>query len=175
MIDIEIIPDNEVRDITRREADIAIRHAEPTQPDLIGKHVGDMQANLYASRDYLDRVGRPSTPDDCSNLDFIGFESKTKLLPTLSALGLTLTEKNFKISTASGTAILELVRQGLGISFLTQDAQRMFPDIERVLPSLAPLPVPIWLVTHRELRTSPRIRITFDCLAEQIRSSDTLN
>jgi DNA-binding transcriptional LysR family regulator len=40
------------------------------------------------------------------------------------------------------------------------------PDIEPVLPGLDPIPVPIWLVTHRELHTSRRIRLVFDFLAE---------
>ena len=40
------------------------------------------------------------------------------------------------------------------------------PELERVLPELDPIPMPIWLVTHRELHTSRRIRLVFDLLAE---------
>lgn len=90
-------------------------------------------------------------------------------MPILHSLGIMVTEDNFKIVTASSTAILEMVRQGLGIALLTQDIEAMFPDIEKVLPELEPLPVPLWLVTHRELRTSQRIRLVFDVLEEEIR------
>jgi DNA-binding transcriptional LysR family regulator len=40
------------------------------------------------------------------------------------------------------------------------------PGVEQVLPDFPPIPVPIWIVTHRELHTSRRIRLVFDLLAE---------
>ena len=163
---IEIIAANEVRDLTRREADIAIRHARPEQPDLIARLVGETSAHLYASKAYLDRHGRPEKPEDLADADFIGFESPERLVPVLNAMGLPLTKDNFKINTASGTVIMELVKQGLGISVGTRDVEMLASDVERVLPDLDPMPVPIWLVTHRELHTSRRIRLVFDLLAE---------
>jgi DNA-binding transcriptional LysR family regulator len=45
------------------------------------------------------------------------------------------------------------------------------PRVQRVLPSLPPLPVPLWLICHRELRTSRRIRLVFDRLAEELQRS----
>ena len=64
--------------------------------------------------------------------------------------------------------ILELVRLGLGVSVLTEDVEALAPELERVLPSLDPIPVPVWLTTHRELHTSRRIRLVFDILAEAL-------
>ena len=75
-----------------------------------------------------------------------------------------VTADNIKVNTTSGTVIQELLKHGLGISFLTKDAETLVPDIELVLPDLDPIPVPIWLVTHRELHTSRRIRLVFDFL-----------
>ncbi|MGI9382599.1 MAG: LysR family transcriptional regulator [Methyloligellaceae bacterium] len=165
-IEIDVVASNEVRDLRRREADIAIRHVRPEQPDLIAKLVGETSAHLYASTDYLDTHGRPATASDLSDAEFIGFEDPERMLPVMSQLGLTLTRRNFKITTASGTVIIELVKQGLGISALTKDVAALTPGIELVLPELDPIPVPIWLVTHRELHTSRRIRLVFDVLAE---------
>lgn len=165
---IEIIASNEVHDLTRREADIAIRHARPEQPDLIAKLVGKTSAHLYASKAYLDKYGRPEKPEDLADADFIGFGHPERQVPMLNAMGIPLTTDNIKINTISGTVILELLRHGLGISFLTKDAETLVPDLEPVLPDLDPIPVPIWLVTHRELHTSRRIRLVFDHLAEAI-------
>ena len=163
---IEIIASNEVRDLTRREADIAIRHARPQQPDLIAKLIGETSAHLYASKEYLDKHGRPESLDDLVDADFIGFDHPERLVPMVNAMGLPLTQDNFKINTASGTVILELLKHGLGISFLNKADEMLVPDIEPILPDLDPIPVPIWLVTHRELHTSRRIRLVFDLLAE---------
>ena len=54
------------------------------------------------------------------------------------------------------------------IQALIRDVADSTPGIEQVLPGLAPIPVPYWLCTHRELYTSRRIRVTFDLLAEAL-------
>ncbi|MEL6416189.1 MAG: LysR family transcriptional regulator, partial [Pseudomonadota bacterium] len=53
-LEIDILPSNEVQDLTRREADISIRHARPEQPDLIAKLLMETKAHLYASRGLSD-------------------------------------------------------------------------------------------------------------------------
>ena len=104
-----------------------------------------------------------------SDADFIGFENSERMLPFLNSLGLSLTRRNFKISSTSGTVILELVKQGVGISLLLdKETAALTPGLELVLPELDPIPVPIWLVTHRELHTSRRIRLVFDLLSEAL-------
>ncbi len=167
-IEIEIVASNEVRDLRRREADIAIRHVRPEQPDLIARLVGETTAHMYASVGYLDRHGRPQGPRDLSAADFVGGEQPERYLPALNALGLSLRPENFKFTASSGTVTLELVKCGYGISFLPKDIEAVAPELECVLPELDPIPIPVWLVTHRELHTSRRIRLVYDLMAEAL-------
>ena len=169
-LEIEVIASNEVRDLRRREADIAIRHGRPQHTDLIAKLVGGTTAHLYAAKSYLDRIGRPNQPGDLVNFDFIGFEDPELMLPEFNAMGVPLTREHFKLYTASGTVILALVEQGLGVSVVTKDVADRRPNIELVLPSLPPFEVPVWLVTHRELHTSRKIRLVFDLIADYVRN-----
>lgn len=169
-IELEILASSEVRDLRRREADIAIRHGRPEHPELIAKLVGETTAHLYAASEHLDAVGRPQCPEDIAGADFIGFGDPTEYLSYLTDLGLPITRENFKTTTNSGTVILALMRQGFGISVLTKQDADKADGIEQILPDLQPIPIPIWLVTHRELRTSRRIRLVFDLLAEEISS-----
>lgn len=167
-IRIDISTSNEVRDLMRREADISIRYARPDQPDLVARKIGEMSARLYASREYLQSFGHPERAADVSGADFIGFGSPEQLLPVLTAQGLPLTDRNFKLTTSTGTAYLALVREGLGIGALLQEDADLMPELVPVLPDFTPIPVPVWLVTHRELHTSRRIRIVFDLLADNL-------
>ena len=163
---IELVTSNELSDLRRREADIAIRHARPEHPELIAKLVIETTAHLYASKEFLETTKRPKTFDDVSHLEFVGGEHPEQFCEYLNALGLSLTSDNFKIGTASGTLMLELIKQGLGIGALPKEVAAMYPELEQVLPELPPIPVPAWLVAHRELHTSRRIRLVFDRLAE---------
>ncbi|MCK0102380.1 LysR family transcriptional regulator [Pseudohalocynthiibacter sp. F2068] len=167
---VEIVASNTVRDLQQREADIAIRHIRPEQPDLIAKLVRETTAHLYASTKFLDEQGRPSSADDLKNVVFIGFETSDRLISGLNELGLSLTNENFKLVSNSGVATWEMVKHGLGIGVMVREVAEMTPDIELVLPDLVPIPVPIWLVTHRELHTSRRIRLVFDLLADAFRN-----
>ena len=56
-IRIDVLVSNDLSDLQRREADIAIRHVAPTQLDLISRKVREADGKLYASRLYLDRFG----------------------------------------------------------------------------------------------------------------------
>ena len=73
-IEVEVVASNEVQDLRRREADIAIRHGRPQHPDLIAKLVRETSLRLYASSEYLDRYGRPASAGELSEAAFIGFD-----------------------------------------------------------------------------------------------------
>ena len=165
-IEIEVVASNDVRDLRRREADIAIRHGRPEQPDLFAKLLCETPAHLYASTSYLDRNGRPTSPEALSDSVFIGFDRSDRLLVYLGERGLKLTKDNFKLSSESGAVAWEMVKQGLGIGIMAKIIADRTSGVECVLPDLESVSISIWLVTHRELHTSRRIRLVFDVLAE---------
>lgn len=170
-ITLDIVTSNEVQDLTRREADISIRHARPTQPDLIAKLVGDSAAHLYASEDYIKSLGPIQTLKDVEHADFIGFDRNEEMIVELARHGLNLTPDNFTVNARAGTVMRELVVKGLGIGFLTRDVEKLEPRVKPILPDALTLPVPVWLVTHRELHTSKRIRVVYDILSEELPKS----
>lgn len=169
-LEIDIVAANDIRDLMRREADIAIRHVRPEQPDLIARLVRDARAYFYASSAYLSERGRPRTPADLARHDFIGFGDNRQMLDYLVPLGLPLTEANFRIGSANGIVAWELARQGFGIAPMWDELARLCPEMERILPDLKPITFPIWLTTHRELHNSRRIRLVFDHLADFLSS-----
>ncbi len=165
-IEIEVLASNDIRDLRRREADIAIRHARPDQPELIAKLVRTSSAHFYAATSYLDRHGRPQTAADLADATFIGFAPVERLIVGLNSCGLALTRAQFKVVTDNGVVAGELIRQGFGIGVMPKEFAVLLPNVEPVLPELVSLPVPFWLTTHRELLTSRRIRVVYDLLAE---------
>jgi len=59
----------------------------------------------------------------------------------------------------------QVTRQGLGLSAMTDDIARHFPEMKLVLPEPEPIPVLYWLTTHKELHSSKRTRLVYDRIA----------
>jgi DNA-binding transcriptional LysR family regulator len=165
-IAIEVVATNALSDLLRREADIAIRNVKPEQPELIAKLIGDATANFYASKAWVKIYGHPRTAKDAAKLPFVGSDRSGKFLSYLQQHGLPLTEANFSCYVDHSAAHFALVREGMGIGAMMDEIARDTPGIVRVLDEVPQVRFPIWLVTHRELRTSRRIRVVFEALAK---------
>lgn len=87
------------------------------------------------------------------------------MIAYLAGLGIALDRGNFRLGSASGVVAWELARQGLGIAMMMDDVAARAPEVEPVLGGTVEVTFPVWLATHRELRTSRRIRVVFDQLA----------
>jgi len=167
-ITVDVVAANDVRDLMRREADIAIRHVRPEQPDLIARRCRGTTAHLYGATSYLDSHGRPSHGIDLADAAFIGYSQTDGLVDELNARGVPITSDNFRWTTGSVVTAWEMLRQGLGVGVMFREVAEGAPGVEPVLPDLAPFEVPIWLAVHRELHTSRRIRLVFDLLGDML-------
>lgn len=164
-ITIELISFNGLSDLQRREADIAVRHVKPEQPELIARLVREATAGFYASQEWVRAHGHPRSAAEAATLPFVGVDRSGRFLSYLQAHGLPLTEANFSAYAEHSVAHWALVQQGLGIGAMMDDIAERTPGVVRVLDEVPPVRFPIWLVAHRELRTARRIRMVFDALA----------
>ncbi|MDE0588326.1 LysR family transcriptional regulator [Halocynthiibacter sp. C4] len=164
-IRVQIVASNDIRNLGQREADIAIRHVRPEQPDLIAKHIGDFRANFYAATSYFDRVGRPKLARDLGEHRFVGSSDFTRIITMLKERGVDTKPESFVTYTDSGSAMWEMVRAGIGIALLPEALGEVEPQVEKALPDFPSFSFPVWLVTHRELKTNRRIRLVFDALS----------
>ncbi|WP_430473423.1 LysR family transcriptional regulator [Thalassospira lucentensis] len=170
-IEIEVFSSDEVQDLRRREADIAIRHGRPNQPDLIAKRLINSSAHLYGTKQYLDQIGRPKSPDDIGqNVQFIGFENSDRIRLILNGLGFNLTPDQFMVTTNNAFAGWEMMKKGIGLTLMIKDVADQTESAEMILADYVDIELPVWLVTHRELHTSRRIRIVYNFIAQSISS-----
>jgi DNA-binding transcriptional LysR family regulator len=163
---IELSTTDAVENILHREADIAIRMAEPTQNALVARHVGAIPIGFHAHRDYLERHGMPQAFEDLARHRLIGFDRGPAYLNWMIEKWPWFTEFGFSFRADSNLAQLAAVRAGLGIGMCQIQLVADEPDIVRVLPDGIEIPLHTWVVMHEDLKTSPRCRATFDALVE---------
>ncbi len=167
-IRVDVVASNTLRDLHRREADIALRHVAPQDPDLIARKLRPGVARLYASQTYVDLAGPFDTPEQLAQADFVGFEENETFLAGLNAYGVPVSAQRFVVCTASHLVQWQMVQHGIGVGVMSQQVGDATPGVCRVAEGLEPFRYETWLVSHRELKTSRRLRIVFDFIAKSL-------
>ncbi len=167
-VQVELVSSNEVTNLLRREADIALRMVQPTQASLVAKRIGKVTLGTYAHRDYLRRRGTPRQPPELLQHDLVGNDRYGDIGRGFAAMGYPVERQHFALRTDDLMAYWQVVRSGLGIGFVADYMARTDPDLVAVLPMLKLPELPIWLTVHREIRTSQRIRAVYDFLAKAV-------
>lgn len=166
---IDVVASNEVEDLIRRRADIAIRHVPPKEAEVIARRLPDATARIYGAPELVRKLPQPVSGQALAEAEFIGFsESIPVLMAELRRHGIGVSEANFPLMTNSGIVAWDWVRRGLGLGVMVRTVADMTPGVVDAWPDFAGVPVPTWLATHRELHTAKRIRVVFDILAEAL-------
>ena len=167
-VQVELVASNEVSNLLRREADIAVRMVQPQQASIIARRVGKVTLRACAHQDYLRRRGVPRQPNDLLAHDLIGGDRNDDTLKGFAAQGLVVGREQFAFRADDLIVVWQAVRAGLGVGFVSEHLIRSDPAVIPVLPKLKIEPLPVWLAVHKEIRTSKRIRAVYDFLADAI-------
>lgn len=169
-IEIEIVASNQVENLLRRDADIAIRMVEPAQLDLVARKITDIRLTACAATSYLGRRGRPATPEELVGHDLVGYDRGMDLINGFRDFGVEIDRHGFRFRSDNQIVFWEAIRAGNGIGFAQVPLVAREPLVEAILPGM-PLPtLPMWLAMHRDVRTSARIRRVADFLYEQLKT-----
>ena len=165
-IQIELVSSNQVSNLLRREADIAIRMVRPDQTSLVARKLGETAVGAYAHRDYLARRGVPTLPAELLQHELVGSDTDPAIRQGFEAMGFPVPREAFALRSDDLLVQWQAVRAGLGIGFLADYQARLDPAVRPVLAGQLQIPpLPMWLAVHREIRTSRHIRAVFDFLA----------
>jgi len=167
-IRIELVASNQLSNLLRREADIAVRMARPTQASLVARRIGEIRIGAFAHRRYLALAGAPRRPEDLLQHRLIGYDTDDTLLRGFARLGLPVERDHFALRTDDQVAYGRLVAEGAGIGFVARYNVAAWPGVVPVLEQLRIPSLPCWLAVHREIRGSRVVRRVFDFLAEAI-------
>lgn len=171
-LEIELVPSNDIQNLLRHDADIALRMVEPTQLDLVARRVNTVSMGMYARRDYVARHGAPTGIDDFAGHVVIGYDRSDLVIRGFREQGFEVDRHFFQVRTDDQVAAWELMAAGCGVgfgpNFIAQGNSELIRlELPYEIPGLS-----MWLVTHREIHTSARIRRVFDFLAAELSRRD---
>jgi DNA-binding transcriptional LysR family regulator len=166
-ITLELVADNRTFSLSRREADVALRLARPAQPLLVTRQVAEVGTTLYASKGYLAARGKPRTPD-LSGHQLIGFDETFQPEAEVRWLAQHARSARVVFKSNSPQSQLAAAEAGLGLALLPCYLADPVPGLVRVLPVSKGVVRGLWLVLHRDLRHTARVRALADFLGETL-------
>lgn len=166
-IEVELVVDGGSKNMSMHKADISIHTFPPIQMNLLTRKLGEMEFGAYASVDYLERRGTPLTISDLESHDLVGEDQMTTFQDQLKAYGIDLSKKIVRFRCDNPAISWNLITSGCGIGVGQLRYGDTDPLVKRIFPELPALNLPIWMSSHSELKTSPRVRFTFDLISEE--------
>lgn len=159
---VELVLSNRSEDLLRREADIAVRMVKPTQGALSSRKLGVVPLGLHAHPHYLRKHGTPASLEALSEHPLIGFD-KNASIRRLPKLAIPLSRELFAFRCDSDLGQYAALRAGFGIGFCQVPLARR-DGLVPVLPRALRLELGMWLVMHKDLKSSRRVRLLFEHL-----------
>jgi DNA-binding transcriptional LysR family regulator len=167
-VTIALLVSNDISNLLRRDADIALRMTRPNQRSLIAKCIGRVTIQACAHHDYLKTKGTPRRVKDLVAHDLIAGDQSSEIEMGFEAQGFSAKDLRFALRSDDLNAQWAAVKAGLGVGFMSNYLLRSEPLVQAVLGELKLPEFPVWLTVHRELQTSARIRTVYDFLATQV-------
>jgi DNA-binding transcriptional LysR family regulator len=155
-------------DLTRREAELAIRLTRPQDASLVARKVGEIAIAPYASEEYLARRGQPDPTRGFTGHAVIGYTGDAARWPEARWLTETAPGARVAIRCNSILSVVAAARAGLGVGVLPCLRGDREPALRRVAPPVDALRRGIWLVVHPDLQHNARVRATLHFLTELI-------
>ncbi|QHG64637.1 LysR family transcriptional regulator [Pseudomonas putida] len=157
---------SEVVNLSKRETDIAIRNQRPDNPDLILRKLADWPMGLFASSEYLQRHGVPEEGNGFKGHDLVMYEPYWRDRPSPTLVDEPIDQARVVVAVNSSMMVRRSLAEGLGIGEipvvlgLRDGLQRVWPSRERSRP------YEVWLITHKDLRHTARLRLVIRYLSE---------
>jgi DNA-binding transcriptional LysR family regulator len=165
---VDLIVTERFLDLSKGEAEIAVRGGEPRDPALIGRKIADNPWAVYASRSYIERHARPERPEDINDHAIIDFSGDIANLLLAKWLRSVAPRATIAARSNSVIGLLMAAKSGVGVTILPVQLGDPAEELIRVIDPLPELMSQIYILVHPDLRHAPRVRAFFDFVIAEI-------
>jgi DNA-binding transcriptional LysR family regulator len=172
---VELVVDNRILSLTRREADIALRVARPKEPDLYGRKLADAAWTVYGAPHLVAEYGPIQLAENLAGLAFVGWGAEVTGIVAADWIADRIDPKAIVYRANSLINQFTAAKAGIGFAVLPCYLGDPDPGLVRVLPDPVPeLTRELWIVTHGDLRRTARVRAFFDVVGQGLAEKQSL-
>lgn len=176
-LQISLLMDDKILNLSMREADAAIRLYKPVQNDVSYVSLGKINFHICGSKKYFKNNGKPETVKDLKQHTLIGYPENTvtpfenpNWLFRKANINVLSNPNVIQINSLFG--IYEAVHNHAGLACVPDYLVNNSTDIETCLDDLIPPPVEIFYVFSEERKNSTRIKVLQDFLLESVKNTN---
>src|SRR5262249_27261060 len=144
---VEVQSANRMLDLARGEADLAVRAAPVTDPNLVARKLAVCGWSMYATEAYIHRHGVPASPEELPSHDVLGFDEALSVSPGAHWLDKHGAGANYVLRGNSIVSLMNAAIVSMGIALLPC----FLGDVEKPLRRVTPRVIgtrDVWLVVH---------------------------
>lgn len=163
---VEFVMSDRYLDLSKGEADVAFRSGD-TDDELVGRKIADSVWAVYASRGYIERNGKPARIEDLARHPLVSFDESMRNHRVATWLREVAPDAMIAARNTSVLGLMYAVKSGVGVGPLPTAIADTEPDLVRVLGPIPDLARSWRLLTHPDLRRTPRIAAFFDFIVSE--------
>jgi DNA-binding transcriptional LysR family regulator len=166
-IELILTIDNRIMDLSRREADVALRVRRPTDPTLFGRRLTNLAWAFYAPADATGSLRREGRSYNFARHTVIGWDEPARIVAS-DWLAAHVPPERIGFRCNSLVNQLVAARVGLGIALLPCYLADRDAGVRRFSGVLPDLTSELWIVTHQDLKNTARIRAFLASIGDAI-------
>ena len=162
---LELVPASQFFNLSKRDADVALRPSLSPPTDLYGRRVGRIAFAPYASRKYIAESGYRGLD---SAHRWLGLDDSLSHIEPHRWLRENVATERIVLRASSFLALVEAARLGMGVALLPCYMADGDPKLERLSQPLEDLATDLWLLVHHDLRGTARVRAFLDFAFDEL-------
>ena len=164
-VEIQVVVNNNFLNLTRREADVAVRGSNRPPENLVGRRVGTIETALYVSREYAKSLGKKPSLEE---LRWIAPDESLAHLESAKWMRQHVKPDRIVMRADNLVALVDAVAAGVGAAFLLRPLAELRKSLVPLQEPMRQMDTAIWVLTHPDLKRVARIRALTDFLYEKL-------
>lgn len=171
---VELVITHRILDLSKGEADIAIRVGKPRDEALIGRMIMDLPRAIYASHSYVRRHGRPACPEDLAHHFVVAYDGEVANSEPARWLQSLAPRATVSARSDNWPGLVMAIKSGIALGALPVYIGDNERDLVQLFDPVPELATHLWMLMHPDMQRTPRVRAFFDFVVSEIRTFRTL-
>jgi DNA-binding transcriptional LysR family regulator len=158
MIRLDVVIGNQTLNLSKRDADVAIRASDSPGETLIGRRLATLTWAVYGRKEDAPTPAEQADPSALFQRNWVTLGDQLGYVKAARYVHDRVAPEKIALKSSAVLGLTEAVEQGLGIGPLPCFIADQRPGLMRLMPPDPEFSTGLWILTHPDIRNAPRVR-----------------